>query len=461
MSSRTPLLALPCAFLLAVAACGPPGSASDPRPDVVWIVVDTLRADRVGAFGSERGLTPRLDRFCASGVTFTDAQAHAPWTLPSIASMLTSRLPPEHGAGGFLGPDLRAHFEALGPEARTLQEVLAERGWESAAITNVTFLTEAFGVVQAFDELDAQAFESNLEVRSAGKTTDAALRWLAARDERAPPGFLFVHYFDPHAVYDPPAAERARFAPDVPDDFRFGTREDLARLRRGRLELEPAVVARAERLYDAEVAYVDRELGRLLDALSARPATIVVWTSDHGEEFLDHGGFEHGHTVYGELLHVPLAIAAPGLDPARVDAPVGLIDVAPTVLELAGLPSEPAFLGRSLVPAIGGDDAPRALYAEGNMWGPKKTSLRLGSWKLVTSDRPGAAPELYALDRDPAETEDLARRELARVEELEDQLAALRRSFEVTRGERTELDPAARRALEQLGYLGAGDLEDE
>jgi len=445
--------------VLALAVLGCSGEPRPERPDVVWIVVDTLRADRLGAYGSGRGLTPNLDRFCSASVTFTDAEAHAPWTLPSIASMLTSRLPPEHGAGGHLDARLRARFSALAPEARTLPEVFAEHGYRTAAITNVTFLTPEFGVVQGIEDLDARAFDSNLDVRDATATTDAALRRLAdGRD----PLLLFVHYFDPHALYDPPPAERARFAAGVPPGFRFGTRADMAALRRGALELDPPTLEHAERLYDAEVAYVDRELGRLLEALDARTDTIVVVTSDHGEEFGDHGGFEHGHTVYRELLHVPLAIAAPKLAPRRVTAPVGLIDVAPTLVELSGLPYEPAFAGHSLVPlARGAPSEPRALFAEGNMWGPKKTSLRVGDWKLISSDEPGARPELYALSTDPAEVRDVASDELERLEALEDQLAALRRSFARKRGERAELDDDTRAKLAELGYLGAGDLEDE
>ena len=446
-----------CAALLAglaaLAGCGGPE-----RPDVVLVVVDTLRADKLGCLGSPRGLTPAIDRFAEGALVFEQASAHAPWTLPSIASLFTSTTPPQHGAGGRLNEALQSDFRALPEGAVTLAEALAGAGFRTALIGNVSFLTAPFGLTQGFEHCDVVAAESNELARDAHGTTEAALAWLRQSEG---PSFLVVHYFDPHAVYDPPAEFRERFA--APEDrsgtFTFGTRAELAALRRGQLELDLATLARAERLYDGEIAFVDRELGRLLAFLEERSASrpcVVALTADHGEEFGDHAGFEHGHTLYRELLHVPLLVSAPGLAAGRVRAPVAQIDLAPTLCELAGVALPSAFAGQSLAGALTSEPlaAQRGILAEGNMWGAERTSWRSGNWKLVRST--GAPSELYDLARDPLEQSDLAERDWRELERMQDELFAVVQALAVQAGERAELDAETRAVLERLGYvLGA------
>jgi arylsulfatase A-like enzyme len=392
--------------LLALGAC----PAKPPPPDgpnVLIVAIDTLRADRLTCQGGPAGLTPRLDELAAQGVRFEAAFAHAPWTLPSFASLFTSLPPEAHGAGG----NVKQGWRALDGAQDTLAERFRDRGWDTAAVVNVDFLTEPFGTVQGFEHVDARAFPDNTRVRRAGATTDAALAWIDQPRER--PFLLLVHYFDVHAEYDPPPEWRARFA--LPQDrestaFRFGTREHVVLHRAGRLPLDAATLARASALYDAEVAYVDSQVGRLLDGLRARGLdgrTVVVALSDHGEEFGDHGSWEHGHTHYDELLHVPLVVRAPGVAPLVVRAPVGLIDVAPTLCALAGVPPAPGFRGRDLTAALrGAAPAPIAgLSAYGSFWAAPLASWRTAEWKLVQG---GAAPHLFAWTRDAREREDLA-----------------------------------------------------
>lgn len=443
---------------LALAALLCPACSRVQHPDILLVVVDTLRVDRLGCYGNPRGLTPELDDLSSQAARFLQARAHAPWTLPSMATILTSELPLEHGAGGSLTPELRSDFHALAPSARTLAEVLHDAGYATAAITNVTFLTEPFGLLQGFEHQDAVAFESNVQVRDARATTDAALRWLERTRDR--PAFLFVHYFDAHAVYDPPPDLRERFGPERPQDWTFGTRAQMAALRRGALELDPATVRDAEALYDGEVASIDRELGRLLDAVG--PETIVSVTADHGEEFLDHGGFEHGHTLYDELLHVPWLLRAPGVVPHTVRAEVGLIDLAPTLCELAGVPPAPSFRGHGLARLlrIAMEPVPEPHLAHGNMWGPALTSWTSSGWKLI---RGPAGAELYDLILDPKEQHDLSADPSAdpQRDRLEEELAAVLAALDLRRGQHLELDARTRARLGELGYLGAGDLEDE
>ncbi len=382
-------------------------------PNVVLIVVDTLRADALECYGGRANVSPRIDALARQGVRFQAAFAHAPWTLPSFAALFTSLPPQAHGAGG----NVREGWRALGEEHTTLAERFEDKGWSTGAVVNVDFLTAPFGMTQGFDDVDARISNDNQSVRRAEPTTDAALSWIDAHridGQESKPFFLMVHYFDPHAEYDPPPVWRARFAEAVDKQstaFRFGAREHVVRHRGGQMPLDAATLARARGLYDGEVAYTDNAIGRLLDGLAARgleAGTIVVLTADHGEEFGEHGSWEHGHTHYDELLHVPLVVRAPGVAPRVVHEPVGLVDVAPTLCSLASLTPSPAFRGRDLAAALraqSGLPPLTCLTAYGNFWGAALSSWRDAQWKLIEG---GPAPQLFAWTRDLREREDRA-----------------------------------------------------
>ena len=470
---------VPLGFFAAglLGACSPAADESA-QLNVLLVVVDTTRADELGCYGSPLGLTPHIDSLAERGTRFASAAAHAPWTLPSTASLLTSLMPRQHGAGGYLDIDAmrrgeapQVSFRGLADEIDTVAEAFQERGWDTAAVVNVSFLDRKFGLTQGFDHVDAKWYGTNTEVRSAGDTTDAALSWLDERGKR--PFFLMVHYFDPHAVYAPPPEFRERFA--APQDrnsesFVFGTREHMMMLRAGKLELEPQLIGRAHQLYQGEIAYVDAEVGRLVDALGERGLdadTVVVLTSDHGEEFLDHGGFEHGHVLYEELTHVPLIFTLPELVSAGrvVEATTGLVDVAPTLCELAGIEAPSAFVGRSLVDVLrGGAARDRPLLAHGNFWGPPLTSWRSGDWKLIrTPLETGAVRfELFDLASDPTEQRDLAGERPEVVEALTEELELLTSHLRaLSEGREIELSADALKRLEALGYAGPSDQGKE
>lgn len=417
--------------------------------NVVLVLVDTLRADRVGCLGSDRPLTPRIDDFAAGATLFTDASAHSSWTLPSVASLYTSTPPEVHGAGGKLGA-----FHGLDPDRLTVAEVFERNGAVTAAVINVLFMGAAFGMDQGFAHLDEVLGYDNEGERKADATTDAALTWID--ENRGRRFFLLVHYFDPHLTYDPPPAYRRRFAPAA-GDVDFGTARDVIALRRGRRELAPGTVGTLAQLYDAEVAWTDSQVGRLIDGIRERglwDSTVVAFASDHGEELLDHGGFEHGHTLYQELIHVPLAVRRPHQGAGRVvETPVRLVDLAPTLLELAGLPVPRRFGGRSLVALMeGGRRDGLPVLASGNMWGPPLFAWRRGSHKLVIDTAEGVA-ELFDLEADPAELDELsgARPRLSRTMEAE--LAAVLDAMDVSQGAEVELDAKQRQMLEALGYV--------
>ncbi len=440
-------------------------NATPERPSVLFIAIDTLRADRLGCYGNPRGLTPNLDALAARGTRFEQCFSAAPWTLPSFASMFSSLTPQEHGAGG----SVLTSFLALAPEHETVAERFRAAGWVTAAIVNVEFLGRNFGLMQGFAEVDERFFQDNDHLRDARETTDAALAWL--EKHAGEPFFLFVHYFDPHARYAPPPAWRARFADardQKSDAFAFGTRDQVVLWRNGRIQPTRDDFERAEKLYDAEVAYTDDEVGRLLRGLAAaglEATTTVVVTADHGEEFLDHGNWEHGHTLYDELLHVPWIVAQPGRVAVQsIDAPVSTIDLAPTLCRAAGVVPSPRFRGRDLSARLLGRASaplePAHLLALGNFWGPALESLREDEWKIVrTPVKDSVKRELFHWRDDPREAHDRCASDAAQCERLSLELDLLERAIATrARAAPVTLTPEERARLRGLGYP-AGDDE--
>ncbi len=435
-------------------------SCSGSRPaeaNVLLVVVDTLRADRLGCYGNTSGMTPRMDALATEGVLFRNAYAHAPWTLASFASLLTSTYPVQHKAGGWVGKFLK-----LRSEAYTVGECFQAAGSRTASIVNVDFLTENFNMHKGFDTVDHEVGVNNHLTRTAARTTDSALRWIDGREEKS--FFLMVHYFDPHLVYEPPAEYRARFALDgdkKTNDVIFGEVKDIVAFRQGRLELGPQKIKRLEGLHNGEVAFTDRELGRLLEGLAQRGLdknTIVVLTSDHGEEFNDHGGFEHGHTLYDELLRVPLIVRWPGRIPSgvAVDATVRLIDVAPTVCGLAGVEGGDDFQGLDLSPLWqpGATPSDRPVFAEGYFWSPEERFMRIADGKKTIVYTASKKVEVFDIENDPHEKVDLAPRDKALAGRLMRDLSLSRTAMEIDAGaaEPAHITDEMRERMKKLGY---------
>ena len=433
-----------------------------PTCNVIVMILDTVRADRLGCYGCERGITPEIDRFAEDAIVFDNTVAQSPWTLPSVASLYTSRYPFQHGAGGRIG-----EFTVLGDYALTVGEVFQRAGAKTGVIANVMFFKDSFGMAQGFDVIDVTASHNNREMRRAGPTTDTALAWLESHGQK--PFFLIVHYFDPHLIYDPPSPFRERFA-DPRDkgtrDPLFGTRQDLLDFRSGKKSLEKDLLTRLASLYDGEVAYVDSEVGRLLraiDDLGFASNTTVVITSDHGEEFHDHGGFEHGHTLYDELLRVPLIIRlpqrpnsdSPQLKTGHVSATVRHIDLAPTLCKIAGIDAPESFQGTPLVSFP--DDPPissRPVLSEWNMWGPSGVAWRKGRFKLIVFNN-STPMQLFDLEQDPFERDNIADRSpeiaaqmVSDVELVVQTLSGGGRARETPRLEAEEME-----RLRSLGYM--------
>ena len=454
-------LLLITASVTSLVACGGKERPVPEGTSVLMVIIDTLRADKLGAYGNGRGLTPNLDALAAEGVLFEQASAHAPWTLPSTASIFTSLYPRQHGAGG----DSMA-FTRLARNVPTAAAVFRTAGYDTAAIVNVDFLGRTFGLDRGFDHFDAVANGNNHDARRAEGTTDAALAWL--EEERDRPFFLLVHYFDPHAAYAPPQPYRRRFAEpeDRENGWVFGSREDMERLRAGRLELDPDVMRRAEALYDGEIAYTDAHVGRLIDGIDEMGLgddLCVVVTSDHGEEWLDHGDFEHGHTLYEELLHVPLVMRLPGMREAkRIPTSVRHVDLLPTLCAITGTIRRETFEGESLLPLVRGVESDhRVVLAHGNFWTTPLTSWRDGQSKLILTPERGEEParaELYRWLDDAGEELDLAGEQGDEVEALREKLVRMQKSLlahVLGDPKRTmNVTPEMQRNLEALGYGG-------
>jgi arylsulfatase A-like enzyme/Flp pilus assembly protein TadD len=386
--------------------------------NVLLVTIDTLRADHLGCYGYRAAETPTLDGLAARGVRFTTAIAHAPLTAPSHASILTGLLPLGHGVrdnGSF----------ALPPSPTTLAEAFRKGGYRTAAFVSGFPLDRRFGFGRGFETYDDRMLHGRdsrrapYVERTAAEVTRAAVDWI--RSARSP-WFAWVHYFDPHAPYEPP--------------------EDLAQ----RFSSSP---------YDGEVAFVDRELGGLLAAATGGPSrTLVLVTSDHGESLGQHGEATHGVFVYDATLRVPWIMAGPGIPRGRVSPVVARgIDVAPTLLDYAGLRIPRAMQGRPLRAAADGrpmEDAPtyaESLFCRLNLGWAELHAWRTARWKLIDAPK----PELYDLGQDPGEARDVS---TARAQEVRTLQSALRGALAASPpGASTVPGREVQERLRALGYV--------
>ena len=449
-------------LLLAAQAWGggcAPAVPDEARPrNLVWISLDTLRADRLGCYGYERPTSPAVDAFAAGGVLFEDAAAPSPWTKPSHASLFTGLYPSRNGVVSFRHP--------LSERVDTMAEWLAARGFATAAVVSNSALT-LHGLDRGFAHFE---FTERGRGPEPSDVTPRALRWLAERDPDAP-FFLLVHYNDLHARYRSLPEYEERFVEPYDGEAR-GRAAEFFRHATGARPLDEEDARHLSNLYDAALRQLDDQLAPLFDHLRASGLledTLVVLTSDHGEEFLEHGGLQHGLTQYQESVHVPLVLRGPGLPAARrVSAVASLVDVMPTCLALLGVPAPHGLDGVSLRPLWSGEpahDPERLLFFEADCAVPERANdvLERGSSRAVRDqrfklhlDEETDAVELYDLAEDPAETRDV------RALHAERAAALLLRLRAYLAGAPPELPEAGLseedlRRLEAMGYVRVGD----
>jgi arylsulfatase A-like enzyme len=433
------LLALP---LLALVACGSTDSEPDaPRPDVVLIVIDTLRADHLGSYGYARDTTPHIDALAADATRYTRAFSHAPWTTPAVAALMTSRIPSTLGITNVQS--------RLPDEAVLLPELLRDAGYRTAAFVSHSFVSAKWGFAQGFETFDESNVKGHLATTSPD-VSDLGIAWLREHLGEKPV-FLLLHYFDPHFGY----LEQEGFA--------FGGRDPsyAGRVRSGSVpglltqtdpQLTSEDVDELIRLYDSEIALTDQMVGRVLDALRAAgryESSIIVLTGDHGEEFLDHGALDHTKTLYNELVHVPLLMKLPGQPAATVETPVAHIDVLPTLIDWLDLDRPAAAQGRSLLTAEA--DEPQPLLLETQRLRRLRGVVH-GDEKLIIDLDTGRA-QLFDLREDPDEQRDLARARPERVRALRTIVETWVDEDPTTRSDPLDLTDEERERLKALGYL--------
>jgi choline-sulfatase len=423
------------ATLATVAVCQEP----EPVPSVLIITMDTTRADHLGCYGAEDAATPNLDRLATRGVLFENAISPAPLTLPSHASIFSGLVPRRHGARDNL------NF-TVDPGVPLLADRLSRAGWSTGAWVGSVVLDRSAGLARGFSIYDdtvriGERTAFDYKERAASQVVDAVLEDLP---DIKPPFFLWVHLFDPHLPYVPPQPYRSRFK-DSP--------------------------------YDGEIAFMDHEIGRLLAAVEAKAGPLVVAVAgDHGESLGEHGEDSHGVFIYQSTQHVPLILAGHGVPAGRkVAERVGLVDLAPTLLELLDLPPLPGADGRSTTSLFRGSPASpvswKAAYELESMygryaygWEPPRALVKDGA-KYIDLPR----PELYDLDAAPLETADLLHptdggKPTGKVprtaRKLRSTLAARLGQDQGGEPDPADIDPERRAALESLGYLGGSGSAD-
>jgi arylsulfatase A-like enzyme len=365
------------------------------RRGVILISIDTLRRDHVGLYGHEKPTSPAIDDLGRQGLVADDAVSVSSWTLPAHFSMVTSLEPSAHGA-----IDLDHTFNRRAP---TLAVMFRQAGWLTQAITSHLYVSRQFGFDEGFDGFD-YAFD-----RKAEEVADRAISFLDHAGPR--PFFLFLHFYDAHLDYVPPE-DSLRIMEPVPYTGEMaGTRASLF-AHMNRAEIAPRDLAHILALYDAEIRHVDDQLRRVLAHLrdlGLEGTTLVTVTADHGEEFLDHGNWEHRATLYEELIRIPLIFKGPGIPAGqRLAAQTSLLDIAPTILDWARLPPLPSARGQSLLRPLPEN---REAYGETEFGAgsTRKRFLRGGasSWKTVLSfkvrDGTPAGEEWFDLGKDPLE----------------------------------------------------------
>ncbi len=486
-------VAVPGIYIRVTTPAAPPraarGTAAPGAPDVVVVVLDTVRADHVSAYGYARPTTPNFDALAAEGALFADATAPATWSLPSHASLFTGLFVSAHGAHD------EHKFLDAGPP--TLAETLAAAGYDTRCFTANSWISDGLGLTRGFAWCDEawrggqvardfqfvyrllDRFGFSAPDKGGAEAVGDFEQWAATRPADAPPAYAFLNFIEAHFPYHQlPDDYLRRFTPLSRNALRaLSLRLMVAQFGNDRVDpgeaAEPAVA-----MYDGGVAYADHLLGRVVEALRRRGTldrTIVVVLADHGELLGEHGEFGHGHSLYEVGIRVPLAVRYPPRVPraVRVPAPVSTVGVYATVLDLAGLPPAAHVQVGSLAPAIAGGRGGGPVIAEQfrGMLGSRSEpgdplmridnryrSYRVGSWKLV-EEADGTA-HLFDLGTDPHEAHDVAGAEGARLAALRAELGGVTTALAlpaldaaVARAAPPPVDPAARARLRALGYV--------
>ena len=428
------------------------------RPHILLYVADTLRADHLGTYGYGGGYgghgespSPSLDDFAEDATVFTRAFAQSSWTKSSMASIFSGLTPERHGTNG--------RDSALPSALVTLSEQLKDLGYDTAGLVTNPNLTDAFGFAQGFTTYEFLGEEDRERgyVR-ADLLTSRAIEWLSGR-ESDEPFFLYLHAMDPH---DPYLANGERDRERV-NGFEVGSMEFMKALEESRLSPPDDIHAQLTELYDAEIRFNDEQFGRLMDSLRELgwyEDLLIVFLSDHGEEFAEHGWWRHGKTLYQEQLHIPLIVKWPKREASgrRVDAVAQHVDLIPTLLDYLGESPRSGLSGRSLLPLVEGSEekTSRPVTSYLDLDGREVESIVLEDVKLIrylAHDRATTPAQVFRLDDDPGETHDLRQEETASRDFLAGVLEHRRATASAPVSEAVDIDPDLLEKLRALGYV--------
>jgi arylsulfatase A-like enzyme len=476
---RAWLVASVLALSLGLIGCEFDSEPAGPPP-IILLMVDTLRADYLGAYGFDGDVSPNLDRFASESVVFRKCFSQAPWTKPSIASLFTSLHVPVHGLhshGGRFGRrasmERRPATDTLDEDVTTLAEALRDAGYVTGAFIINPWIRAAHGFGQGFDVFKTEGAGNAV---TAERPFAAARKWMEDLEE-SQAFFLYIHLMDVHGPYNAPEEDynAVRQSRSLGDEQRLGKkqlRQMPPYLRRNAwFPREDGSTREIRARYAAGIRAFDRRLANFLNGLrddGTLDEAIVILTSDHGEQLYEHHNWDHGNSLYDEELHVPLIIRLPGphRTGSQVNRIVSLIDLMPTILALAGVPDVEGLQGEDLHALLDGGEVGRdhaETFATAVKWKPSLYSARTETHKLIKDmDRTDAGSELYDLQRDPAETRAVG--EPQALQAMEDTLkgffAANERRERLEPGS-AEIAPDVQERLRALGYDEDEDVSAE
>ena len=398
--------------------------------NVVLISMDTTRSDHLSCYGVYKNVTPNIDALAKEGVLYKNMYSPVPLTLPAHSSMLTGTHPPRHGVHDNLKYQLN-------DSNLTLAEILKNKGFATGAVISAFILDSRFGLDQGFDDYDdefEETLDSHISQRRGSESTEHAISWIDKNKDN--PFFLFLHYYDPHAPYDPPEPFKSKI-------------------------VHP---------YFAEIAYTDHCIGQVIDRLKTLglyESTLIVVTADHGEMFGEHDEQTHGYFIYNGNIKVPLIIKVPGIHEATtIEDFAGTVDIVPTICSLLGIDIPEHVQGKDLSPYYRQNRPPSdtepSLYSESMLptkyGGNSLLGLITGGYKYIQTTR----PELYDLINDPTESVNLLAGQSQRGRIMQDQLKQILEESVLEEIESSlELDTEAIKKLESLGYLAGDSIEEE
>jgi len=451
------------------------GTGSSP-PNILLISVDSLRPDHLGAYGYSRPTSPSIDRLAKEGVLFETVTSSSSWTLPAHASLFTSLPDSIHGA--------ETSQRKLGEQHETLAERLRESGYKTVGLWGGPLLSPEFGFARGFDSYIGVGRQSLATPGIAAgpvavshqdvtgmrvlRGVEDQLRGLRTETPRRP-FFLFVHLWDTHYDYLAPEPHGSKFNQGYLGPINGRNLADLTHGGSG--VVSDPDIQQLRTLYDQEVSWVDEQIGRilhLLETLGLTKNTIVAVTADHGEEFYEHGSYGHRRKLFEESIRIPLVLRYPGEVPAgkRVKVPAHIVDIAPTLLDLAGLSPMAAATGLSMVPAfdsIEGVDRDFTVSELAHEDGPKLMAVRGRDWKILLNPKTRSIKGFWDLGEDPEETRDLVAtqpdRMASKMQLLERALATVSVDEELSGAPASDLPDNIRRELQSLGYLGASEVQ--